>query len=580
MCSFSRHEFNWQAWLLLAPLVYVIYRSYHQYLRRLEVECREAEEQRSSTPWKWLVCISIRNCARHGDSSQCPIGRCYSASPLAIIGFDRAGAVTLWNSAAERMYGWTSQEVLGTSPVLHRDQDSEKFLGAIAAMFNGEIVSGLEVTQARKDGASFEAALWTAPLETGTSTAALVTVADISDRKRLEEQLRTSHKMEAVGRLAGGVAHDFNNLLTVINGYGSMLVEQLHDNPYARSQAEEITEAGNRAAEMVSQLLTFSRRQLIKPQPIVVNSLVENLHRMLGRVIGEHIQFKIVLDENAGMIIADQNQIEAALMNLVSNARDAMLEGGVLTIETSRLLVSRGAADTPDLPDGDYVRFVVRDTGKGMDLETQKHLFEPFFTTKEKGKGTGLGLPSVYGGVQQNGGRIFVSTEVGKGTSFSIYLPAIDGITRLDATAEQVQVAVRGSETILLVEDEASLRRMLREALRSCGYRVYEAANGAEAIERWSDELEKIDLLITDIVMPVMSGLKLAAELQKLSPRLRVIYMSGYSDEMISRQGVPGETVQFLPKPFLPDVLVFKVRNALDRAVDGQQPGRIESARL
>ena len=253
----------------------------------------------------------------------------------------------------------------------------------------------------------------------------------MSDRKRLEEQLRLSHKMEAVGRLAGGIAHDFNNLLTIINGYSSMLVHSLEADSYAASQGDEIVQAGNRAAELVSQLLTFSRRQVNQPKPIEVNELVQEVARMLRRLIGEHIELSLSLDEKAGWILADRNQMEGALMNLATNARDAMGKGGLLSIGTARVHVSNESQTAGvDLAPGDYVCLAVADTGHGMDAETQQHLFEPFFTTKAKGKGTGLGLSSVYGGVQHNRGRIFVSSEVGKGTVFSIYLPCHDTCRR------------------------------------------------------------------------------------------------------------------------------------------------------
>lgn len=568
--SFSDPSFNWQSWLLLAPVVYVIYRSYHQYLERLNAERREAEEQRQHAAEVARLHANAESALAAAVIANAKLDAVIQSSPLAIVGFDQNGKIELWNSAAERMYGWASQDVRGDLVEKSGSQSLGQFREEAAYTLNGESIAGLEVQQVRKDSSTFEAAIWTAPLRTGTSTTgALVTVADISDRKRLEQQLRTSQKMEAVGRLAGGIAHDFNNLLTVINGYGSMLVEQLEDDPHSRYQAEEITQAGRRAAELVSQLLTFSRRQVIKPKLVAVNPLVETLKRMLGRVVGEHIEFKTVLDDQVGLIVADQNQIEGALMNLVINARDAMPEGGTLTLETKHVTIFRNT-DVTDLPEGHYVRLVVRDTGKGMDAETQQHLFEPFFTTKEPGKGTGLGLPSVYGSIQQNGGRIFVSTELGKGTAFSIYLPAVDGVDHLQPVQQDIHVLAQGTETILLVEDEAALRRMIREALSHCGYRVWEAANGMEAIERWSSNLDEIDLVVTDIVMPEMNGLKLTEALQKQAPNLKFIYMSGYSDEVLSHQGPTSGDIPFLAKPFLPEALVCKVRYVLDQQVDLQ----------
>jgi signal transduction histidine kinase/FixJ family two-component response regulator len=432
----------------------------------------------------------------------------------------------------------------------------------------GEMVTGTEMKQWRRDGSPFEAAIWTAPLhETANETSGiLITVADVSDRTRLEEQLRLSQKMEAVGRLAGGIAHDFNNLLTVINGYSGMLVETLKGNPYAVSQAGEILSAGERAAELVSQLLTFSRRQMIKPKPIEINQLIHSVERMLRRIIGEHIEFRAELQPEVGWIHADPNQIEAVLLNLATNAQDAMSQGGVLSIETAAVEVADGRQKHPlELPPGSYVRLVVRDTGDGMDAETQQHIFEPFFTTKKMGRGTGLGLSSVYGTVQQSGGRIFVSSRVGEGTTFSIYLPRIEIVPSYETARTVSGDSNHGSENILLVEDESSVRHMLREALQKAGYKVWEAANGAEAMGQWGARIGEIDLVVSDIVMPVMNGLRLAEELRSRRPEIKVVFMSGHSMELINNQSLPDPAPDLLQKPFGPQVLVRKVREVLDQ---------------
>jgi CheY-like chemotaxis protein len=382
--------------------------------------------------------------------------------------------------------------------------------------------------------------------------------------------------MEAVGRLAGGVAHDFNNLLTIISGYGTMLLESVKHDAFAANQAEEILNASSRAAELVAKLLTFSRRQVIKPKPLDVNELVQGIEGMLQRLIGEHIQLRSVLDPHAGWIVADPNQMETALMNLATNARDAMPGGGVLSIETGRTTIDEERNPLlPDLPHGTYVRLSVRDTGHGMDADTQEHIFEPFFTTKQRGKGTGLGLSSVYGGVEQNGGRIFVSSAVGRGTTFSIYLPHFERAVCCDVQRVSFQKLPRGSETILLVEDEIALRRMVREALTTAGYRVWEAGNGAEALEYWAGRVGEIDLLVTDVVMPIMNGVKLAEELRRQRPGLEVVFMSGHATDMITRQGVLDPDVELLQKPFLPVVLVRKVREVLDRAAKRDRPDMV-----
>ena len=566
--SFANRRLDWEAWILILPVVYVIYRSYHLYLDRLDSEHRQADEHREHAEEITRLQANTEAALVSAVSANTKLDAVIEASPLAIFGLDVTGRITLWNTRAEHMLGWSSEELLGNSLPFPGKQCNQVIRSAMDRTLQGGGVSGLDVTQVRRDGTSFEASIWTAPLYgPGGTTGVLVTVADVSDRKRLEEQLRTSQKMEAIGRLAGGIAHDFNNLLMIINGYGSMLVEESRDNPYICSQAEEIVHAGQRAAELVSQLLTFSRRQVNKPRPIDVNQLVGDVEKMLARVIGEHIQFRIVLDHYAGWIAADPMQMETALMNLASNARDAMPDGGTLSMETARVDVRAGQdTEQHDLPPGSYVRVMVADTGQGMDAETQQHLFEPFFTTKERGKGTGLGLSSVYGVVKQNGGHIQVSTELGKGSTFSIYLPRLQATAPASHERVELHSSCRGTETVLLVEDETGVRGMLREALSNAGYRVLEASSGNDAVEQWGRRLDEIQLLVTDVVMPGMNGFSLADELRGRSGSLNVIVMSGHTDEMISRQGVLDAALEYLPKPFAPEVLVRKVRETLDRA--------------
>ena len=494
------------------------------------------------------------------------------ASPLATLALDRDGKVTSWNPTAEHIFGWSAEESIGSRPPFATGRSEEFMQEVIERSLRGEFIAGLEATQKRKDGTSFSAAIWTARLEDRAEgvSGILVMVADVSDRKQLEEQLRLSQKMEAVGRLAGGVAHDFNNLLTVINGYGSMLTDSLKGSPYAHGYAEEIVSAGTRAADLVSQLLTFSRRRITQPKPIEANQLVRDMEGMLRRIITEHIELTTVLDPDSGWIQADVNQMEAALLNLATNARDAMPTGGVLWIETARVEVTAmdkrlvGADMTP----GSYVRLSVRDTGQGMNKETQRHLFEPFFTTKEVGKGTGLGLPSVYGGVQQNHGSIVVESEVGQGSTFSIYLPRLERPNLLESRHAPPRSRSKGSETILLVEDESAVRRMMFEALTRTGYRVWEATNGADAIRKFGAQIGEVDLLVTDVMMPVMNGLRLAEELRSRRPSLNVVFMSGHAEDVISGQGRVSPAADLLQKPFLPDVLVQRVRGILDRTSD------------
>lgn len=563
--SFTNRTLDWQAWLLILPVVYVIYRSYYLYLDQLQAERRHADEQRRHA--LEVACLHERTteALMEAVSARARLEAVFQASPVAVFSLNGDGLLVSWNAMAERMFGWSADEVLGGPLPSNHDALGYAGKSLVERTLAGQALSGLETAQFRKDGTSFESAVWTAALRdpAESNSGILVTVADVSDRKRLEEQLRLSQKMEAIGRLAGGIAHDFNNLLTIINGYSSMLIHALQNDTYACSQAEEILNSGTRAAELVSQLLTFSRRQLINPTPIEINDLVQDVERMLRRLIGEHIEFRCRLAPDAGWIRADRNQIESVLINLATNARDAMPNGGVLSIETSRIQVT-----TPSelgLPPGWYLRLIVCDSGHGMDAQTQQHLFEPFFTTKATGKGTGLGLSSVYGGVEQNRGRILVNSQVGKGTSFSIYLPSFGIESAATVPKVRPNVTPGGVETILLVEDESALRRMLREALTHAGYRVWEAGNGVEAIEQWACRIDEVDLLVTDIVMPAMNGLRLAEELTRLSHRLSVVFMSGHADEVINQQGMSGASPDLLSKPFAPQTLVSKVREVLDR---------------
>lgn len=565
--SFANRLFDWQAGVLIVPVVYVIYRSYRLYLGQLQTERQRVDQEHKHAEEVAGLHEHTMQALASATSAHARLDAVIRASPLAIVALDRSGRVTNWNQTAESIFGWSPEETVGQELPFSHSGPEEMLQEIVAQTFRGELVAGAEIRQLRRDGTPFEASVWTAPLRNGDGeiSGIMVTVADVSDRRRLEDQLRISQKMEAVGRLAGGIAHDFNNLLTVINGYSALLLNSVKGNSYAVGQAQEILGAGTRAAELVSQLLSFSRRQLIKPKPLKINVFVQDVERMLRRIIGEHIELRTELDPDAGWILADRNQMEGVLLNLATNARDAMPDGGALLISTSH--VELGAHQTspqPELAPGSYVRLVVRDTGNGMDRETQQHLFEPFFTTKQVGEGTGLGMSSVYGSVEQNHGRIFLESALGKGTTFSIYLPrqeeSISGASR----AGEISTLSQGVETILLVEDENSVRRILREVLTSAGYRVWEAGNGAEAITQWGSELERIDLLVTDIVMPVMNGLRLAEELRNRRPTLKVIFMSGHAEEVINRQTGPYSLPEVLQKPFLPDALVRKVREVLD----------------
>jgi two-component system, cell cycle sensor histidine kinase and response regulator CckA len=391
------------------------------------------------------------------------------------------------------------------------------------------------------------------------------TLEDITERKHLEDQLRQSQKMEAVGRLAGGVAHDFNNLLTIISGYSELLMDTLPEGDRSRAQVEEILKAGRRAATLTRQLLAFSRSQVLTPQVLDLNAVVTNVNKMLRRLIGEDVDLVTILAENPGSVRADPGQIEQVIFNLAVNARDAMPQGGKLTLETENVTLDESYARTHvTVVPGEYVMLAVSDTGIGIDPQTQAHIFEPFFTTKEKGKGTGLGLATVYGIIKQSGGYIWAYSEPGQGATFKVYLPRVDQPASAAGTNKTTRPSEHGSETILLVEDEPALRAMVRNVLVSKGYQVLEARHGDDALVVSEMHRGTINLLLTDVVMPGMGGRELAEHLVGLYPGLKVLYMSGYTDDAVVHHGVLGSDMAFLQKPFTPETVARKVREVLD----------------
>ncbi len=395
---------------------------------------------------------------------------------------------------------------------------------------------------------------------------------DRAERKRAEEalrqsekQFRQSQKMEAVGRLAGGIAHDFNNLLTVIVGYSQVLSTELGPQHPLRGKVDETLRAGERAAMLIRQLLTFSRKQSLDPKILSLNTAVTSLESLLRRLIGEDIQLVSKLDSTNGRLRADQAQLEQVLVNLIVNARDAMPKGGMLTIETAQVELTRSPVYhiTPLLP-GPYVRLSVGDTGCGMDSQTQSHIFEPFFTTKGEGKGSGLGLSTVFGIVTQCGGAIDVTSRVGHGTRFDLYFPSIESDILTTAPPQFLGQPQRGTETILLVEDEPSVRMLVRDELRKLGYRVIEAKNGVEACLLATQQAGSLQLLLTDVVMPGMGGRELAQHLSVIKPDLRILFISGYMDDVGIMAGQEEGMSSFLQKPFTPEVLARAVRTLLD----------------
>jgi two-component system, cell cycle sensor histidine kinase and response regulator CckA len=384
---------------------------------------------------------------------------------------------------------------------------------------------------------------------------------------RSEAQLRHAQKMEAVGQLAAGVAHDFNNLLTAIIGYSQLLQRRFPPDHPAAQDAEEVLGAAQRAASLTRQLLIFSRQQVPEPRVLDLNSIVSEMHRMLCRLIGDDIELVTVPAVDLGRIKADAGQVEQVLMNLVVNAKDAMPHGGRLTIETCNLeLGDDYLRDHPLARPGRYVVLAVSDSGHGMDTETQARIFEPFFTTKEVGKGTGLGLSTVHGIVQQSGGHLDVYSEVGLGSVFRIYLPAVEDAVDEVVGSNSKRPTV-GTETLLLVEDESQVRRVLAETLRLNGYTVLEAGDPREGLLHAKDHTASLDLLVTDMMMPGMNGYELARHVARLHPEVRILYISGYTDSQIVQQDLLGTGAAFLQKPFTPEVLLRKIRELLDRSV-------------
>ncbi len=388
---------------------------------------------------------------------------------------------------------------------------------------------------------------------------------DITDRKHLEEQFRQSQKMEAVGRLAGGVAHDFNNLLTIVTGYSEMLLGHFRESDPLYGYIEQIRKAGERATSLTRQLLAFSRKQMLVPHVLDLNSLLTEMEKMLSRLIGEDINLKVAAAENLWRVKVDPGQMEQVVMNLAVNARDAMPQGGALTIETANVERDEAyAACHPGIRAGDYVMLAVTDTGIGMDEATRVRIFEPFFTTKGPEKGTGLGLATVYGIIKQSGGRIDVASEPGIGTTFNIYLPRADE----ELTKNKLQISnsapARGNETVLLIEDEPGVRTLARLILSRSGYRILEAQNGGEAVLICQSHQGPIDIMVSDVVMPNMSGHELAGRLSPLRPEMKVLYLSGYSDGAIVHHGLIDPETPFLQKPFTTEALSRKVREVLD----------------
>jgi len=478
------------------------------------------------------------------------------------------GTIASLNPAFETITGFPRDEWLGRpfEQLVHSD-DLPLALELLSSVARGEPrpVNPFRIRTRKGDYRVGEFAA-TPQYREGQLAGILGICRDVTERLSLEQQLRQAQKMEAVGRLAGGGAHDFNNILTAITGYADLLLEDLGTTDRRRDDIAEIRKAAERAAGLTRQLLAFSRQQVMQVRVLDLNDVVADTQNMLGRLLGEDIALVTRLDPALGAVKADPGQLEQVIMNLAVNARDAMPGGGKLTIETANAELD----DTyvrehfPARP-GSYVMLAVSDTGTGMSDEVQSHLFEPFFTTKEKGKGTGLGLATVYGIVKQSGGYIWVYTEPGHGTTFKIYLPRVAGAPAQRASGPKASPVGAGTETVLLAEDEAAVRAVARHALERQGYTVLEASSGEAALDLAERHSGRIHLLLTDVIMPGMNGRALALRLSELRPDLRVVYMSGYTEEAITRHGVLEPGLTYVQKPFTPEGLARKVREVLDR---------------
>jgi two-component system cell cycle sensor histidine kinase/response regulator CckA len=481
---------------------------------------------------------------------------------------DREGRVTYTTPSSERHLGWKPEEMIGRSVFDFLDPEDRGTVGvrmAEALRHPGRVVTA-EGRILHADGSSRIMEGVAVNRLTDRSVRAIVlNVRDLTERRRLEDQLRQSQKMDAVGQLAGGIAHDFNNLLTAILGYCRLILDDVTlDNPL-RTDLEEIRLAGERAAALTRQLLAFGRRQMLQPQIVDINTIVHDLEKLLRRLIAADVELVTALAPGLPPVLVDPASIEHVLMNLVVNARDAMPHGGRLLIETASVDLDESyAAGHAGVVAGPYVELAVSDTGEGMDEATRARIFEPFFTTKEQGRGIGLGLATVYGIVKQSGGHIWVYSEPGHGTVFKIYLPRAEA-TKITPKAESVQAAEKttGWETVLLVEDENAVRALAREVLRRHGYVVLEARHGVDALRLAERHPDDIHLMITDVVMPHLGGRELAERLAAVRPKMKVLFMSGYTDQAVMhRHLAPGSA--FLQKPFTPESFARKVRSVLD----------------
>jgi two-component system cell cycle sensor histidine kinase/response regulator CckA len=503
-----------------------------------------------------LIFLLRRNLARLLRSARATGARLRAvieASPAAIVELDGDGRVRLWNAMAERMFGWRSDEVLERlAPVGQPEGEDEHRRLLERARADG--FAHAELSLERRDGRAVDVAVSASPVRDaqGEVTGLMQVITDVGERKRLEDELRHAQRMEALGRLAGGIAHDFNNVLLAIKSEAWLLREQIGEEREERRSVESLERAADRAATLTRQLLAFSRRQVLQPQVLDLNGAVRSMEEMLRRLIDEDVELVTALEPELPSVRADPGQMEQVLVNLIVNARDAMPEGGRLTIETRNLERALG-----------HVVLSVTDTGVGIEPEHRPYIFDPFFTTKGPGHGTGLGLATVHGIVRQSGGRIEVASEPGEGATFSVYLPCA-GAAPIAAPARGRTAPAGGSGTVLLVEDETIARRPLRQILEASGYDVLEAADGENALAVAAAHDGRIDVLVTDVVMPELGGPELAQRLLEERPAVKVVYMSGYLDRAADLLAESGNGYALLQKPFAPAALTYAVARALE----------------
>ena len=518
-----------------------------------------------------VLCLRKREAqARHAQDRLRKLSRAVEQSADLVIITDRGGNIEYVNPAFEELTGYARDEVLSQQPSLLKsgEQTSAFYREMWDTILSGNVFRGV-LANKKKNGDIFYAEKTITPVRDsgGRITHFISTDRDITDRRKLEAQLLQAQKMDAIGQLAGGVAHDFNNLLMVISSYAELALDSLTPSHSLHNNILEILHAARRAADLTRQLLAFSRKQNQCLRHLDLNEVLQELGRMLPRLIGEDIQLALVSGQELGKVRADAVQMEQVIINLAVNARDAMPHGGKLSIETSNIqLEDEYVHNHPIVPPGEYVLLTVTDSGQGIPREHLPHIFEPFFTTKEAGKGTGLGLATVYGIVKQSAGFIWVYSEPGLGTTFKIYLPRVADKKRKTSTPVHTQSYQRGYETVLYVEDEEAVRQPACTFLTRCGYKVLQAANGEDAIRIAQAHEGQIQLMITDVVMPGMSGSRLAEHLCQLRPQIKVLYVSGYANPTLLQHGVDDVQAVFLQKPFTLKTLAWKVRQVLSGA--------------